>query len=84
MSIIFRVSEVGDGCRKNGTKPQDVMGHPGVNAGPCSHALWMNELVNSLQKRAISSRGGLQGWAPLCSVAVGLMLWLRVLIQTCG
>lgn len=41
----------------------------------------MNKLSNYLQRRAVSSWGGLQRWAPTSAVAAGLMLWVRVLVQ---
>lgn len=45
------------------------MCQPRVKAGPRRRAVWMNELINYLQRGAISSWGGLQRWAPTRSVA---------------
>lgn len=56
------------------TQNHSLMCQPRVKAGPQRCAIWMKELINYLQRRAISSWGGLQRWALTYSVAVGLML----------
>lgn len=57
------------------------MCQPRVKARPQRCAIWMNELINYLQRRAISVWDGLQRWALTRSVAEGLILWVGVQIQ---
>ena len=57
------------------TEPQTVMCQRRVRAGPWRRATRMNKLINYLQRRAVSSGGGLQRWPPTCAAAAVLMLW---------